>query len=302
MQPRILDGKALAGDLRERIKSAVRTMSAEGLVPGLATVLVGNNPASVSYVRSKHRTSEEVGIRTIDVTLPEECSAEQLSDAVAELNERSDVHGILIQQPLPAHLDAEVHVAAVAPAKDVDGFHPENLGRLMRGRRCMVPCTPLGVVHMLAAGGKSTRGANVVIVGRSMLVGKPLASLLMQKNDTGNATVTVCHSATRDLPEHTRNADIVVAAIGVPGYVTADMVQEGAVVIDVGINRVDDSSRRRGYRIVGDVDYENVAPKTSAITPVPGGVGPMTVVMLMYNTVQAARGAYSQDPLTGEQQ
>jgi methylenetetrahydrofolate dehydrogenase (NADP+)/methenyltetrahydrofolate cyclohydrolase len=302
MQPRILDGKALAGDLRERIKSAVRTMSAEGLVPGLATVLVGNNPASVSYVRSKHRTSEEVGIRTIDVTLPEECSAEQLSDAVAELNERSDVHGILIQQPLPAHLDAEVHVAAVAPAKDVDGFHPENLGRLMRGRRCMVPCTPLGVVHMLAAGGISTRGANVVIVGRSMLVGKPLASLLMQKNDTGNATVTVCHSATRDLPEHTRNADIVVAAIGVPGYVTADMVQEGAVVIDVGINRVDDSSRRRGYRIVGDVDYENVAPKTSAITPVPGGVGPMTVVMLMYNTVQAARGAYSQDPLTGEQQ
>jgi len=302
MQPRILDGKALAGDLRERIKSAVRTMSAEGLVPGLATVLVGNNPASVSYVRSKHRTSEEVGIRTFDVTLPEECSAEQLSDAVAELNERSDVHGILIQQPLPAHLDAEVHVAAVAPAKDVDGFHPENLGRLMRGRRCMVPCTPLGVVHMLAAGGISTRGANVVIVGRSMLVGKPLASLLMQKNDTGNATVTVCHSATRDLPEHTRNADIVVAAIGVPGYVTADMVQEGAVVIDVGINRVDDSSRRRGYRIVGDVDYENVAPKTSAITPVPGGVGPMTVVMLMYNTVQAARGAYSQDPLTGEQQ
>jgi methylenetetrahydrofolate dehydrogenase (NADP+) / methenyltetrahydrofolate cyclohydrolase len=302
MQPRILDGKALAGDLRERIKSAVSTMSADGLVPGLATILVGNNPASVSYVRSKHRTSEEVGIRTIDVTLPEECSAEELSDAVAELNERSDVHGILIQQPLPAHLDAEVHVAAVAPAKDVDGFHPENLGRLVRGRRCMVPCTPLGVVHMLAAGGISTRGANVVIVGRSMLVGKPLASLLMQKNDTGNATVTVCHSATRDLPEHTRNADIVVAAIGVPGYVTADMVREGAVVIDVGINRVDDSSRRRGYRIVGDVDYDNVAPKTSAITPVPGGVGPMTVVMLMYNTVQAARGAYSQDPLMGEQQ
>jgi methylenetetrahydrofolate dehydrogenase (NADP+)/methenyltetrahydrofolate cyclohydrolase len=301
MQARIIDGTAIATDVRSTLERVVAEMSAQGTTPGLATVLVGEDPASLSYVRGKQRMCERLGLNAIDVKLPHDTPFGDLEAEIAKLNRRDDVHGILIQQPLPDHLDAEGLVAAVDPAKDVDGFHPVNLGRLLRAQPCFVPCTPLGILVMLRSAGIATAGADVVIVGRSLLVGRPLASLLVQKSASGNATVTVCHSATPELARHTRRADILVAAIGSPGFVGADMVKEGAVVIDVGINRVEDAGRKRGYRLVGDVDYEPVSEKVAAITPVPGGVGPMTVAMLMHNTVQAARGVFSQDPLPGEE-
>jgi methylenetetrahydrofolate dehydrogenase (NADP+)/methenyltetrahydrofolate cyclohydrolase len=291
MRAQILDGTEIAEQVRQRVADAVsRIAESGGVVPGLATVLVGENPASLSYVRSKQRTCAKLGINAVDIRLPADTPTEQVESIIADLNRRTDVHGILIQQPLPQHLDAEVLVGAVNPEKDVDGFHPVNLGRLVRGQPCLAPCTPLGIIEILSRSGIPTSGAHVVIVGRSLLVGRPLASLLIQKSESANATVTVCHSATKDLAHHTRAADILVAAIGRPEFVGPDMVRSGAVVIDVGINRVDDPSRKRGYRLTGDVQFEAVGEVASAITPVPGGVGPMTVAMLMRNTLVAAVG------------
>ena len=297
MAGQLLDGKAISQSLRADIASASAAATQAGAQPGLATVLVGERPASLSYIRGKQKACVTAGIFAEDVRLPTDTTEDELLNAIDELNRRDEIHGILVQQPLPAHLDEARIVAAIDPGKDVDGFHPVNLGRLMRGEPGFVPCTPFGIVKMLATAGVDTSGANVVIVGRSLLVGKPLASLLMQKGSTGDATVTVCHSRTRELAAVTARADILVAAIGQPAFVTAEMVRDGAVVVDVGINRVDDASRKRGYRLVGDVDFDAVSEKASLITPVPGGVGPLTVTMLLYNTVQSARGLSSLDDL-----
>lgn len=299
--PTIINGKDIAQSLREKIAAAT---AAARVTPGLATILVGGDPASQAYVGSKQRACESAGFHAEDVRLPEETGENELEEVIRSLNRRPDIHGILVQQPLPGHLNTEAVVGCVTPEKDVDGFHPANLGALMRGGRSFWPCTPFGIVRMLADSGIAVAGKSVVIAGRSLLVGKPLALLLLQKGrgepgagEVGDATVTVCHSRTADLAHWTRQADILVAAMGRPGAITADMVREGAVVVDVGINRVDDSSRERGYRLVGDVAYDEVAQKAAAITPVPGGVGPMTVTMLLYNTLQSARGLRSQDPL-----
>ncbi|MFW5848346.1 MAG: bifunctional methylenetetrahydrofolate dehydrogenase/methenyltetrahydrofolate cyclohydrolase FolD [Spirochaetota bacterium] len=297
MSGQILDGRAISQELRNRIAEAAAAAARAGTRPGLATVLLGEHPASLSYIRGKQRACVELGIHAEDVRLPAETEEAEVIDRIVELNARPDIHGILVQQPLPPGFSEERIVAAINPSKDVDGFHPVNLGRLVRDVAGLVPCTPLGIVKMLEHAGVKTSGKRVAIVGRSLLVGKPLASLLMSKAETGNATVTVCHSRTPDLRDVTSGAEILVAAIGRPRFITAEMVRDGAVVIDVGINRVDDASRKRGYRLVGDVDYDAVAPKASLITPVPGGVGPMTVTMLLYNTVQAARGLTSYDPL-----
>ena len=297
MAGQLLDGKAISQSLRADIAAAAAAATRAGSQPGLATVLVGEHPASLSYIRGKQKACATAGIFAEDVRFPADTGEDELVGAIGELNRRDDIHGILVQQPLPSHLDETRVVAAIDPGKDVDGFHPVNLGRLMRGEPGFVPCTPFGIVKMLATAGVDTSGANVVIVGRSLLVGKPLASLLMQKSPTGNATVTVCHSRTRELTEVTAKADILVAAMGQPAFITADMVRDGAVVVDVGINRVDDASRKRGYRLVGDVDFDAVSEKASLITPVPGGVGPLTVTMLLYNTVQSTRGLSSLDDL-----
>lgn len=301
---RSIDGKGIASQLRERIAQAT---AASGLTPGLATVLVGDNPASLSYVRSKQRACEQSGFYAEDIRLPATISQGELENTIQELNERDDIHGVLVQQPLPDHLDTEAVVSRVVPRKDVDGFHPANLGALLRGAPAFWPCTPFGILELLAASDVAVAGTHVVIVGRSLLVGKPLAVLLLRKaaREAGNtgigavsdATVTVCHSRTRDLSEVTRQADILVAAMGRAESVSANMVKEGAIVIDVGINRVEDSTRERGYRLVGDVAYDEVSRKAEAITPVPGGVGPMTVAMLLYNTLQSARDRRSEDPL-----
>ncbi|MBU8912535.1 MAG: bifunctional methylenetetrahydrofolate dehydrogenase/methenyltetrahydrofolate cyclohydrolase FolD [Spirochaetales bacterium] len=297
----ILDGSALSKTLREEVAEATR---GSGVKPGLATILVGDDPASFSYVGSKQRACERAGFKAEDVRLPGQTTQAELEDVIQGLNARDDIHGVLVQQPLPKQIDTEVIVASVDPDKDVDGFHPVNLGRLMRGDRGFLPCTPFGITRLLSSAGISVSGKNVVIVGRSLLVGKPLALMFLAKmgqggglQDTGDATVTVCHSRTCDLPAVTLGADILVCAIGIPEFVRADMVREGATVVDVGINRVDDSTKPRGYRLVGDVMYDEVAEKAGAITPVPGGVGPMTVTMLLYNTLQSARKLYSQDPL-----
>jgi len=297
----ILDGSTLSKTLREEVAEATRS---SGVKPGLATILVGDDPASFSYVSSKQRACERAGFHAEDVRLPGQTTQAELENVIKELNARDEIHGVLVQQPLPKQINTEVIVTSVDPDKDVDGFHPVNLGRLMRGDRGFLPCTPFGITRLLSSAGISVSGKNVVIVGRSLLVGKPLALMFLAKMgqggglpDTGDATVTVCHSRTRDLPSVTLGADILVCAIGLPEFVRADMVREGATVVDVGINRVDDSTKPRGYRLVGDVMYDEVAEKAGAITPVPGGVGPMTVTMLLYNTLQSARNLYSQDPL-----
>ena len=299
----IIDGNALSKSLREQI---AETRHIAGVTPGLATILVGDDPASASYVRSKQRACERAGFYAEDVRLPEDITQAELEDVIRRMNAREEIHGVLVQQPLPTHINTEAVVAAVDPDKDVDGFHPVNLGRLMRGDRGFLPCTPFGIARLLSSAGISVSGKNVVIVGRSLLVGKPLALLLLAKvgpggrlQETGDATVTVCHSRTRDLSSVTLGADILVCAMGRPEFVGADMVRSGATVVDVGINRVEDLTRPRGYRLVGDVMYDEVSEKAGAITPVPGGVGPMTVTMLLYNTLQSARNLYSQDPLSG---
>jgi methylenetetrahydrofolate dehydrogenase (NADP+)/methenyltetrahydrofolate cyclohydrolase len=258
------------------------------LVPGLAVVLVGNNPASLSYVRSKGKACEELGLHSVQVDLPADSSTEDVLAAVEKLNQDEAVHGILVQLPLPGQDEQQV-VNAIDPDKDVDGLHPVNLGRLVRQEEGFWPCTPHGVLQILSRSGIEVKGKHAVVVGRSTLVGRPVANLLGHKADGANATVTLCHTGTHDLGYFTRQADILIVAAGFPQGIKADMVKEGAVVIDVGINQIDDPSRERGWRLVGDVDYKEVRKKASAITPVPNGVGPMTIALLLYNTVWSAK-------------
>jgi len=288
MAAEIIDGKQIAERVRSEVTRTVRELAGRGTVPGLAVVLVGEDPASASYVRGKQRACGEVGIHSRDIKLPETVSEQTLLDVVSELNVDPTVHGILVQLPLPRHIDERKVIHRISPDKDVDGFHPVSVGRLVIGEPGFRPCTPYGIMKMLEYEKVQTDGAHVVIVGRSNLVGKPLANMLIQKGAGANATVTLCHTGTRDLGHHTRQADILVAAAGRPEFITGDMVAEGAVVIDVGMNRVEDASRKRGYRLTGDVDFSAARERASKITPVPGGVGPMTIAMLLQNTVESA--------------
>ena len=288
MSARILDGKSLAGDLRAEIAGAVAAMKAEsGVVPGLAVVLVGDDPASRSYVTGKGKACAAAGIYSRQIDLPAASGRKDILGVVRALNADDAIDGILVQLPLPdASIEREV-IEAIDPAKDVDGFHPINIGRMVQGLPSFVPCTPNGVMEMLRRAGIPLSGAAVTIIGRSQLVGRPLSILMSQKGV--DATVTLCHTRTKDLARFTRDADIVVVAAGRPGTLRADMVRPGVAVIDVGVNRVPDASRASGFRLVGDVDFEAVAAKAAAITPVPGGVGPMTIAMLLRNVVDAAR-------------
>ena len=289
MTAQIIDGKAIAADIRAEVAERVRRLKEErGVMPAQAFVLVGDNPASISYVRGKGRACEDAGIQSQTIHLPESTSEAELLELIAKANADPKLHGMLVQLPLPPQIDEQRVTAAIAPEKDVDGLHPMNVGRLFKGDPYLLPCTPAGVVEMLIRSGHPPDGKHVVICGRSNLVGRPLAAILIQKRAGANATVTLCHTGTKDLAYHSRQADILVAAMGRAKAITADMVREGTVVIDVGINRVEDASRKTGYRLVGDVDFEAVAEKAAAITPVPGGVGPMTVAMLLTNTVKAA--------------
>ncbi len=290
MTAKILDGKETARQLREKMTTEVKDLTAKGIVPGLGFVLVGENPASQAYVRMKKKACEEVGITSHNFVLPAETSQEDLLKLVNELNTDSKIDGFIVQLPLPDHINEEAVIAAIDPKKDVDCFHPVNVGKLCIGDTDgFFPCTPYGVVVLLQENGIDTEGKHVVIIGRSNIVGKPLANLLVQKRKGGNATVTVCHTRTKNIGEISRQADIVVAAIGRPNTLTADMVSEGAIVVDVGVNRVDDPESKKCYKLVGDVDFEAISKKASAITPVPGGVGPMTIAMLLGNCVKAAR-------------
>jgi methylenetetrahydrofolate dehydrogenase (NADP+)/methenyltetrahydrofolate cyclohydrolase len=288
MSAKVLDGTAIGQAIRAEVAEEVARLAATGRRPGLAAVLVGEDPASAVYVRSKGKACEEAGMHSVTLRLPATTTEEELLETVDRLNADLQIHGILVQLPLPKHINSEKVLRRIDPAKDVDGFHPVNVGKLVIGdRTAFRPATPYGVQQMLIRSGIETKGAHAVIVGRSNIVGRPMANLLIQQGPGGDATVTVCHSRTRDLPSVTRSADILIAAIGKAEFVTADMVRPGAVVIDVGINRVDDSTRPRGYRLVGDVAYHPVSQIASAITPVPGGVGPMTIAMLLRNTLQA---------------
>ena len=284
----IIDGKSVAEKVLSECGQEIEDLKKEGVTPGLAVVLVGSDPASKVYVGSKVRKCAELGLHSEKIELPEDATQQEVLDVVLRLNADPAIHGILVQSPPPAHIDEAAIVRAIDPAKDVDGFHPENVAKLaLEDASGFVPCTPAGCMRLLKEAGVETSGAEAVVIGRSMIVGKPMALLLMSKE--GNATVTVAHSRTKDLAAVCRRADIIVAAIGMPEFVTADMVKDGAAVIDVGINRVEDSTAKKGYRLVGDVAYAEVAPKCSAITPVPGGVGPMTIAMLISNTIKAAR-------------
>ncbi len=284
----VIDGKAIAEAVRAELRSRLDPLRARGVVPGLAALLVGENPASRLYVRMKGQACEEMGMAHWTIELPGDTPEAKLLDEIHRLNRDPKVHGILVQQPLPKQVRTLGAVSAVDPAKDVDCFHPENVGLVLIGTPRFAPATPAGVVELLVRSGNDPNGMDVVIVGRSNIVGKPLAALLVQKVRGANATVTLAHSATRELAAHTRRADILVSAVGSPNTITADMVRDGAVVIDVGINRAPDAGAKGGYRTVGDVDFEAVRRKAKAITPVPGGVGPMTIAMLLSNTVAAA--------------
>ncbi len=288
--PNIINGRAIAEKVYVDLRREIAQLRSKGITPGLAVVLVGDNPASRAYVRSKDKMSRELGLHSVKLELPATTTQKELLARVEELNRDPKVHGILVQSPPPPPINEAAIVRAIDPAKDIDGFHPLNVAKLALGDPTgFVPCTPLGIQRLLIESGTSISGAHVVILGRSMIVGKPLALLLMQKAKGGDATVTVAHSRTCDLESVTRSADILIAAIGRAEFVKAGHVREGSVVIDVGINRVEDSKNERGYRLVGDVAFDEVAKKAAAITPVPGGVGPMTIAMLMSNTVKACR-------------
>lgn len=289
MTARLLDGKALGLAIRQEVAADVAKLAQVGIKPGLAVVLVGEDPASQVYVRSKGRACEEAGMHSVTIRLPATTTQDELLATIDTLNADPAIHGMLVQLPLPKAMDSDKVLRRIDPRKDVDGFHPENVGKLVTGDpTAFRPATPYGIQQMLIRSGIETKGAHAVIVGRSNIVGKPMANLLIQNGPGGDATVTVCHSRSRDLPSLTRQADILIVAIGKAEFLTADMVRPGAVVIDVGINRVDDASLEKGYRLCGDVDFEPVAAIASAITPVPGGVGPMTIAMLLKNTLQAA--------------
>jgi len=291
MGARIIDGKAIAAKVRGEVADGVKAhVEKGGPVPGLAVVLVGDRADSSAYVRGKEKACEEAGIFTETIRLPASVPQEELLGVVRDLNRDKRFHGILVQLPLPDHIDEDTVVWSIDPAKDVDGLHPFNMGLLLAGKPRFVPATPLGVQRMLMEEGINLSGARVAVCGRSNIVGRPLAALLLNKAPDANATVTICHTGTKDLPQVTREADIVIAAVGRAATVTADMIRPGATVIDVGINRVDDASWKRGYRLAGDVAYDEVAEVAGAITPVPGGVGPMTIAMLLHNVLLAAAG------------
>ena len=286
----IIDGKGLAKTIKEEIALEVTAIKANGgKTPHLAAILVGENPASAVYVRNKVRSCEQVGFNSTLVRKEATITQEELLEVVAELNNNDDIDGYIVQLPLPKHIDEDAINLAIDPKKDVDGFHPMNIGRMTLGLETYLPATPYGMIQMLDRYNIETSGKHCVVVGRSNIVGTPMSVLLSRKNKVGNCTVTLTHSRTKDLAAEVKRADIIVAAIGRANFITADMVKEGAVVLDVGINRVEDATRKRGYRLVGDVDYDNVAPKCSFITPVPGGVGPMTVTSLLMNTLLASQ-------------
>ncbi|HOL19169.1 MAG TPA: bifunctional methylenetetrahydrofolate dehydrogenase/methenyltetrahydrofolate cyclohydrolase FolD [Candidatus Hydrogenedens sp.] len=287
-KPKLLDGVKLAEKIKAELKQKVLELKEKGIMPGLAVVLVGDNPASQIYVRNKRKTCEELGIQSFAYDLPKETTETELLELIDKLNRDNAVHGILIQSPVPKHIDEEKILNAVDPNKDVDGFHPVNKGKLLNGQDCFVACTPAGIQELLLRYGYNIQGRHVVIVGRSNIVGKPLAALLVQKSVGADATVTICHSRTRNLAQITKTADIIVAAMGVPEFIQGRMVRDGCVVIDVGMNRIPDNTKKSGYRLIGDVHFPSVSKKARAITPVPGGVGPMTIAMLMKNTVKSA--------------
>ena len=294
MPAQIIDGKAIAEALREDVKQAVNERLSKGLpAPGLATVIIGDNPASKVYVRMKHKACQEAGILSIGHELPADTSQEEVEALIKKLNNDPKIHGILVQLPLPAGLDEEQVLNTIQLKKDVDGFHPINIGRLaQKGREPLfIPATPSGVMYLLEQSGAKLDGANAVVLGRSNIVGMPVSLLLVKEN----ATVTICHSHTKDIPKITREADVLVASVGRPEFVRGDWIKPGAIVIDVGVNRVEDESRKRGYRLVGDVAYDEALEVAGAITPVPGGVGPMTIAMLLRNTLRAARLADGKD-------
>ena len=281
----IIDGKQTAAEIRADLKQKIQQLESDGKpVPGLAAILVGENPASKVYVRSKERACEEIGIYSEVVRLPIETKETELIALIEKLNADKKINGILVQLPLPKHINEDKIIQAILPEKDVDGFHPVSIGKMILGQETFLSCTPYGIMKLLEKYKIETSGKHVVVVGRSNIVGKPIANMLLQKKENANAIVTVCHSAAEDISVYTKQADILIAAVGRANFITADMVKENVVIIDVGINRVDDAAAKRGYRLVGDVDFEAVSKKASFITPVPGGVGPMTIAMLLYNT------------------
>ena len=284
----IIDGKLLAKNLRGEIAAGVAALKAEkGIVPGLAVILVGENPASVSYVTAKEKACEEAGMLSREIRMAADIEERELLEKIAELNADPAIHGILVQLPLPKGFDEKKVIDSIAPEKDVDGFTPVNVGKMLIGEKCFLPCTPHGIIKLIEFSGMDLKGKHAVVIGRSNIVGKPVAVLLSRKET--NATVTLCHTGTRDISSFTRNADAVVVAAGRPGTLTGDMLKPGAVVIDVGVNRIADETRPKGFRLVGDADYESCASVASAITPVPGGVGPMTITMLLWNTLESAK-------------
>ena len=286
MSAQIIDGKQIALDVRAGVAEKVAALKAKGITPCLAVVLVGENPASVSYVTGKRKALAEAGMADRSEVLPENTSEEELLSLIDKLNKDDTVHGILVQLPLPKHINEDKVIMAISPEKDVDGFHPVNVGNLVIGKKAFLPCTPHGIIVLLERMGIETSGKHAVVIGRSNIVGKPV-SLLLARKET-NCTVTICHTGTKNMAEITRQADILIAASGHPHTVTSDMVKEGAVVIDVGVNRIPDASKKSGFRLIGDCDFDDLKEKVSYITPVPGGVGPMTIAMLMYNTLEAA--------------
>lgn len=287
MKSKVIRGTEVAQEIREELKGEIDELINKGVTPGLVTVLVGDDPASQSYVAAKNQTAKVLGIHSKQINLHAEISEDELLEKIKSYNEDPAIHGILVQLPLPKHMDEARVLNTILPEKDVDGFHPVNVGKMVQGEKCFLPCTPYGILELLLRSGVETSGAEVVVVGRSNIVGKPIANLMLQKRDAGNATVTICHTRTKDLAAHCRRADILIAAVGVEKVITADMVKEGAVVIDVGVNRIGESDSGKAI-LSGDVDYDNILDKARMITPVPGGVGPMTITMLMKNTVQAA--------------
>lgn len=287
----IIDGKAISAALRAEVSEVVAQLGEQGMVPGLAVILVGDHPASVSYVTAKERACVETGIRSVMVRMDAEAPQSALFAEIERFNADASIHGILVQLPLPKHINESAVIRAISPEKDVDGFHPLSLGKLLLGEDTFVSCTPAGIIELLVRSGVETAGRHVVVVGRSNIVGKPVANLLFQKRTGANATVTICHTGTPDLSVFTRQADILIVAAGHPNTVTAEMVKPGVVVIDVGVNRIADASKKSGFRLVGDVDFAGVEPVASMITPVPGGVGPMTIALLLSNTVKSAREA-----------
>lgn len=288
MTAKIISGNEVAAEIRAELKTKVAELKEKGIHPGLGVVLVGEDPASVSYVTSKAKGSQEIGMFEETIRLPADVPEEEVLKVIDKLNNDPKFSGILVQLPLPDHISVEKVISYISPEKDVDGFHPVNLGKLLRGEPCPLPCTPHGVQQLLVRSGNDPSGKHVVVCGRSNIVGKPLAAILMQKAKGANAVVTVVHTGAKDISYYTKQADILVAAMGRPQAITADMVREGTVVIDVGVNRIPDSSKKSGFRLAGDVDFGPVSEKASYITPVPGGVGPMTVTMLLYNTVESA--------------